>query len=119
MASWRCSQESRVKRTSLQLHLPSGKEDACSSAAHSRTLQSSSVHLAILALLLRLCVIVGADEPRRMERTVVAPDGRGFVTAMTRLPFRPWGLSYGNSGRLMEDFWHEDWETFASDFREM
>jgi hypothetical protein len=34
-------------------------------------------------------------------------------------PFHPWGMNYGNAGRLMEDFWDQDWKTFAGDFREL
>jgi hypothetical protein len=54
-----------------------------------------------------------------LDRIVVAPDGRGFVHATSRKPFHPWGLNHGNGGRLMEDFWDQDWATFAADFREM
>lgn len=54
-----------------------------------------------------------------MERIVVSPDGRGFVQAESKRAFHPWGMNYGNAGRLMEDFWNADWETFAGDFREM
>ena len=25
-------------------------------------------------------------------------------------------MNYGNAGRLMEDFWDTDWQTFAADF---
>ncbi|HET6406413.1 MAG TPA: cellulase family glycosylhydrolase [Chthoniobacteraceae bacterium] len=35
------------------------------------------------------------------------------------MPFRPWGVNYGNEGRLMEDFWESEWETIESDFREI
>lgn len=28
-------------------------------------------------------------------------------------------MNYGNAGRLMEDFWETDWETFAADLREL
>ncbi len=58
-------------------------------------------------------------EPLPLEHIIVAPDGRGFVAAESRRPFRPWGMNYGNAGRLMEDFWDTDWQTFADDFREM
>lgn len=61
----------------------------------------------------------GAETSSHMERIVVSPDGHGFVTRQSKQPFRPWGMNYGNSHRLMEDFWDLDWETFASDFREM
>src|SRR5688572_17814095 len=59
------------------------------------------------------------SELQPMRRIVVAPDKRGFVFAGTQEPFRPWGMNYGNSGRLMEDFWDGEWETFAGDFREL
>jgi len=54
-----------------------------------------------------------------LERVVVSPDGRGFVLAPSRRPFHPWGLNYGNAGRLVEDFWDRDWERLAGDFREL
>lgn len=54
-----------------------------------------------------------------MERVRVAADGRGFVLAGTQREFHPWGMNYGNAGRLMEDFWNEDWATIAEDFREL
>ncbi|MCI0620569.1 MAG: hypothetical protein L0387_02680, partial [Acidobacteria bacterium] len=56
---------------------------------------------------------------RQIERIRVAPDGRGFIIAKSGQPFRPWGMNYGNAGRLMEDFWDTDWETLAGDFREL
>lgn len=54
-----------------------------------------------------------------MERIVVASDGRGFVTAVTRQSFHAWGFNYGHAGRLMEDFWADDWSALADDFQEM
>jgi hypothetical protein len=54
-----------------------------------------------------------------MPRIVVSPDQRGFVFAGTTTPFHPWGMNYGNAGRLMEDFWDGEWETLAGDFREL
>jgi hypothetical protein len=54
-----------------------------------------------------------------MERIMVATDGRGFVLAESKRVFQPWGFNYGNRGRLMEDFWDRDWQTFAVDFRKM
>lgn len=54
-----------------------------------------------------------------MERIVVAPDGKGFTTAQSRQRFVPWGMNYGNAGRLMEDFWDKEWPALAGDFREL
>ncbi|HPA19023.1 MAG TPA: cellulase family glycosylhydrolase [Verrucomicrobiae bacterium] len=75
----------------------------------------------LLALVLSAC---GGDDQSRqtkqaIERISLSPDGRGFVTAQSQRPFYPWGMNYGNAGRLMEDFWDADWNTFADDFREM
>lgn len=60
-----------------------------------------------------------AKAARRQERIVIAPNQRGFVTAESKRRFTPWGMNYGNPKGLMEDFWNEDWETFAGDFREL
>jgi hypothetical protein len=57
--------------------------------------------------------------PQRLERIIAAQDGRGFITAGSKRSFRPWGMNYGNGGRLMEDFWNEDWKTIAGDFHEL
>jgi hypothetical protein len=54
-----------------------------------------------------------------MKRIASSPDQRGFVFAGTSEPFHPWGMNYGNSGRLMEDFWDGEWETLEGDFREL
>ncbi|HSI11126.1 MAG TPA: cellulase family glycosylhydrolase [Chthoniobacter sp.] len=54
-----------------------------------------------------------------MRRVVVAEDRHGFVVEGAGQVFHPWGMNYGNDGRLMEDFWDEDWETLAGDFREL
>jgi Cellulase (glycosyl hydrolase family 5) len=71
--------------------------------------------LTILAFLLATST---PDQPP-MEHVRVADDARGFVLATSGRPFTPWGLNYGNAGRLIEDFWESDWPTIAGDFREM
>ncbi len=73
----------------------------------------------LLAALLAGCAVLRASPPGRMERIVVAPDSRGFIMAESKRAFLPWGFNYGNNGRLMEDFWNDDWKTFAGDFRKM
>src|SRR5579871_3528216 len=67
------------------------------------------------------CLASGAlaEEAVALPRVVVGKDGRGFVIEGTAQAFHPWGMNYGNHGRLMEDFWGEDWETLARDFREL
>src|SRR5438445_487819 len=60
-----------------------------------------------------------AAAPGDLDRVRVADDGKGFVLAASGKPFAPWGLNYGNAGRLIEDFWDAEWETVAGDFRDM
>src|SRR6186997_918715 len=54
-----------------------------------------------------------------MERIALSKDGKSFVFADSGKPFRPWGVNYGNGGRLMEDFWDKEWSTLEGDFAEM
>lgn len=55
----------------------------------------------------------------RPEFIRVAPAGRGFVFADSGKPFVPWGFNYSTSKRLIEDFWHDEWQTVADDLAEM
>jgi Cellulase (glycosyl hydrolase family 5) len=57
--------------------------------------------------------------PAQLDAIAVAPDGREFIHTGSRGPFRPWGFNYGNGGRLIEDFWENEWDTIAADFQEM
>lgn len=81
-------------------------------------------------LMAALCLVACRTEPygqservaskgSALERIVVAADGRGFMLARSKTAFHAWGMNHGNVGRLMEDFWEKERETFAGDFREM
>ena len=70
-------------------------------------------------LLVFLLSCATTPSERRMERIVIAPDGTRFINEHSREPFVPWGVNYGNEGRLMEDFWADEWETIAKDFQEI
>ena len=54
-----------------------------------------------------------------MDRISIARDGRGFILTPSGKPFVPWGLNYGNRGRLIEDYWDSEWQTVVEDFRKM
>jgi len=54
-----------------------------------------------------------------LEQVRVSDDRTGFVLSPSGRPFRPWGVNYGNAGRLMEDFWEREWATIEGDFREI
>ncbi|HOZ49278.1 MAG TPA: cellulase family glycosylhydrolase [Candidatus Hydrogenedentes bacterium] len=47
--------------------------------------------------------------------------GEHFVGASSGKEFRAWGVNYDHdgSGRLIEEYWHEEWATVAEDFGEM
>lgn len=77
------------------------------------------------ASLLVLLATAGCASPptaartARLERIAVAPTGDGFVTASTRRELRPWGMNYGNDGRLLDDFWGAEWQTVVDDLAEL
>jgi Cellulase (glycosyl hydrolase family 5) len=51
----------------------------------------------------------------------VSQDGTHFVTATTGDRFVIWGVNYDHddAGRLLEDYWDQEWATVAQDFREI
>lgn len=57
----------------------------------------------------------------RVERIQLAPGSRTLEYAVTHLPFFVWGLNYDHDsqGRLLEDYWVDEWSTVESDFKEM
>jgi hypothetical protein len=51
----------------------------------------------------------------------VADDGRSFVLEPSGEPFVPWGVNYDHDeqSRLIEDYWHAEWDKVEEDFAEM
>ncbi len=72
-----------------------------------------------LFLLLLTATRRAAAQP--LEWIRVAEDGRGFVFEGSGKPFIPWGFNYDHDGpgRLIEDYWDDEWPAVAEDFREM
>lgn len=64
---------------------------------------------------------VAAQEREAMPWIEVAPDRKGFQTVGAKQQFIPWGFNYDHDrdGRLIEDYWHDEWQSVAEDFREM
>jgi hypothetical protein len=56
-----------------------------------------------------------------MPRIEIDQVRRGFKLQGTTTAFTPWGFNYDHDrhGRLIEDFWHDEWATVEQDFREM
>jgi len=73
----------------------------------------------LMAMIVAFLLTLSAAESGELDRIRVADDGKGFVLAASGKPFTPWGLNYGNAGRMIEDFWDADWATVAGDFRDM
>ena len=59
--------------------------------------------------------------PAGLDWIRVSPDGTHFVLAPSRQRIVMWGFNYDrdDAGRLIEDYWADEWETVAEDFREM
>ena len=59
--------------------------------------------------------------PRPMERVAVSADGKGFALVPSGRPFRAWGFNYDHdeTGRLIEDYWDQEWPKIEQDFQEM
>ena len=58
---------------------------------------------------------------RGAERIRVSSDNRSFVLADSGKTFTPFGFNYDHDrdGRLIEDYWEDEWETVEEDFAEM
>ena len=68
-------------------------------------------------------LISGAEAggPDRLERIRVSDDGTHFVGADSGRRVLMWGVNYDrdDGGRLLEDYWEDEWETVVEDFREI
>ena len=62
-----------------------------------------------------------APSPAKLERVVVSKDGNTFITTPSGTPFRPLGFNYDHDvrGRLIEEYWRDEWPKVEQDFAEM
>ena len=77
---------------------------------------------AILALALSAGMIVSsAAISAEMDFVGMAKDRPAFVFEATGRPLVPWGFNYDHdeSGRLIEDYWDDQWAKVEADFAEM
>jgi hypothetical protein len=76
-------------------------------------------HFACAAVALSAFRAIAAEA--RMPYVEIAPGARGFRLSGTERNFAPWGFYYDRDdrSRLIEDYWHDEWDTVAGDFREM
>ncbi len=59
-----------------------------------------------------------------LEPVRISADGGTFELAGSGRPFRIWGVNYdhdthGENGRLLEDYWVDEWSAVTEDFREI
>lgn len=61
------------------------------------------------------------EDPLPLERVIVNDDGTGFVGSESGKPISIWGVNYDHdrSGRLLEDYWAEEWVTVLDDLQEI
>jgi|GEM_PF-305456 len=71
----------------------------------------------VAAPLLSRSVVEGAELPAIQ----VSTDGTHFVSGGSGTPFRLMGFNYDHDadGRLLEDYWHAEWDRVENDFRDM
>lgn len=62
-----------------------------------------------------------AASPPALEFVRVSADKRGFLLEKSGKPFIPWGFNYDHdeTGRLIEDYWEDEWPKVEEDFAEM
>jgi hypothetical protein len=86
----------------------------------SRALFFRTAHALIVILALTM---IADAQAANLERVRIGADGKSFVLADSGVPFRVWGMNYDHDshgdGRLIEDYWHAEWETVRGDFQEM
>ncbi len=61
------------------------------------------------------------NTPNPMELIRPSEDNTHFVGADSGIVFTPWGFNYDHDeeGRLLEDYWFDEWPTVVDDFKEM
>jgi hypothetical protein len=73
-------------------------------------------------VILALSLTCGQGAPG-LEAIHLSPDGKSFVSGPENHPFRVWGVNYDHDstgdGRLIEDYWEDEWETVREDFQEI
>ena len=74
------------------------------------------IFLSLCLLLLNSCQTTSSLEPVKIDSK-----GNGFELANSKTPFLIKGVNYDRDykHRLIEDYWHEEWDTIVEDFSEM
>ena len=75
----------------------------------------------VITLLIIVLCAAGPTSAADMEWVKVSGDTKGFVLSESGQKFIPWGFNYDHEGdgKLIEDYWDNQWPTVESAFREM
>ena len=78
-------------------------------------------HERIITSLIILLLTALPATAAEMEWIKVSDDNKGFMLSDSGKPFIPWGFNYDHEGdgKLIEDYWDDQWPTVESAFREM
>jgi hypothetical protein len=78
-----------------------------------------AMHRAVLSCWILCCI--GQVHAADMPWIAIAKDKKGFVLEPTGKKFTPWGFNYDRDhrGRLIEDYWQDEWPTVETHFGQM
>jgi hypothetical protein len=77
--------------------------------------------MAIAPLAAFLWSVPAQAKPEAMPWVQVSKEKKGFVLESSSRPFVPWGFNYDHDdkGRLIEDYWEDEWPTVEAHFGQM
>lgn len=77
--------------------------------------------LMLLSILLLSCSHTAPLTRLKLERICLSKDKTQFIRADSGAPFVIWGVNYDHdgAGRLLEDYWCDEWPTVVEDFKEI
>jgi hypothetical protein len=75
----------------------------------------------MLPALLWFCAALGQPQADDMPWVQVGKDKKSFVLEPSGKTFTPWGFNYDHDtqGRLIEDYWDDEWDKVETHFRQM
>ncbi len=82
---------------------------------------SMTAHCRVLPLFTIVAAVPVLLYAGDMEHIRISEDGRWFERAESGRVFRPHGFNYDHdvAGRLIEDYWNDEWASVVHDFQEM
>ncbi len=66
-------------------------------------------------------LVQNSQSESKLELIRPSEDGSGFVRTGSGAKFLAWGFNYDHDdpGRLLENYWHQEWPTVVEDFKEI